>query len=131
VSKREQSVLLISRLLDRLAENGVVADNLSTYDLFNPPPSDADVQLYLGTIKWLEAEGVIRTDGGCQGGRDNELVYEIVLTSRGFSLLERRLTNNLTLGGAIQKLARSESGLAGLGDLIGGVLGGFTKSVSS
>lgn len=131
MNKREQSGVLISRLLTRLADNGVVGEELSTYDLFDHPPSNDDVRLYVDTILWLEAEGVIRTDGGSQGGRSNELVYEIVLTSFGFSLLEKKLDGDLSLGSAAKKVASGGPNLAGFGDLVGGILGGFTKSVSS
>ena len=57
--------------------------------------------------------------------------YEVVLTSFGFNTLARNMAGTLTLR---DQLAEAESGQrswSSVGDLIGGVLGGFTKTIGN
>ena len=131
MSKREQSVFMIARIVERLAENGVIEESLSSHDLIVDNPTNDEVQLFVDAIKWLRSEGVIRADQGYSGSRALEVVFDASLTSKGHWLLDQRLTNDLTLGAAIRNVNRSEPSATGIGDFIGGILGGFTKSVSS
>ena len=128
--RRQQSVILQARLIERLSENGVVEEHVSSHDSFESIPTDDEVQLLVDAIKWLEAEGVIRTNGGFSGSRDNESIYGATLTSRGSWLLDQELSEDLTLGGAIRKVNSGKPSMTGVDDFIGGILGGFTKSVS-
>ncbi len=128
---REQSALMIAKLVALLAGNGVQTTVLSTMEFIGAPEKANDHQPLIDTIKWLEAEGVIRKSTGYSGDVMGDTIFELVLTSRGFWLLDQKLTDDLTLGAAIGKVNGNRNALGGLGDLVGGVLGGFTKSMSS
>ncbi|OZA06982.1 MAG: hypothetical protein B7Y02_14630, partial [Rhodobacterales bacterium 17-64-5] len=85
--------------------------------------------LFADMVKWLQDEGVVRDQDSYSDGLGG-VVFDLVLTSRGFWLLEQKFTGDLTLGSAISKVAKNEPMTAGLGDFVGGILGGFTKSIT-
>ena len=129
MNKREQSTVMLARLVQRLADNGVIKEDISSDDFVSDHTAQNEVQIFCDLIDWLSREGVIRTDGGYSGG-NGDFVYDLVLTSRGFWLLEQDYTANLTLGAAIKAVSQNGAMTSGLGDFVGGMLGGFTKSIS-
>ena len=120
---------MLARLVQRLAENGVIKEDVSSDDFVSDTADQNEVQIFCDLVDWLSGEGVVRTDGGYSGG-NGDVVYELVLTSRGFWLLEQDYTTDLTLGAAIKKVSQNGAKTSGLGDFFGGMLGGFTKSIS-
>lgn len=127
MSKREQSELLLAVLVSRLSENGVMAEYLSARDMFGTEPTREQTQLFVSLVDWLESEGVIRmTSPGTLAGS-----FSLVLTAAGFRKLTTKLTNDLTLGAAINETATSKrlaNGLSGLGELMGGFAAGAMKT---
>jgi hypothetical protein len=93
------------------------------------PSGNPFVGVLSSTISWLEDEGFMRSYGTLPAERAR-------LTARGFSAMSTeplRLTG--TVGGeltkAIEQTPASKVDLGTIGDLIGGVFGGFTKSIMS
>jgi len=87
-------------------------------------------------VEWLISEGVIRAQdterriGSVHSGK----VVNPVLTSYGFKLLGQKLMmgqEEAQLAERVKEVSRSGTSYSGVGDLIGGILGGFTKSISS
>ncbi|AHD10873.1 hypothetical protein PhaeoP75_03182 [Phaeobacter gallaeciensis] len=87
-------------------------------------------------VDWLVSEGVIRvqdirryTDSNHSGFPDRP-----VLTSYGFQLLEQKISVGADaerLANRVKEVSSNGVGYANVGDLIGGILGGFTKSIGS
>lgn len=133
MNKRDESILLMAKLVSFLAENGLSRTELASRDFLPEKADQAQIQLFVDTVKWLVDEGVLR-DHDCYGDETGGVVFDLVLTSRGFWLLEQKLTADLTLGAAIAETARSKrpaTGLAGLGEILGGFAGGAIKSLGS
>jgi hypothetical protein len=84
---------------------------------------------------WLKDEGIIRTGQIASDGSGGDFFTDCVITGHGMDLLRRKTD---VLGGAAaadvimstKERDASASQLVKLGGLIGGVLGGFTKSAS-
>lgn len=131
MNKRDESAKIIAKLVERLASNGVMSDEVSSHELFDHYPKSDDIQLFIDAVKWLRNEGVIRADQGYSGPLAGETVFSMTLTSRGFWLLEQKLANDLTLGSALTRIREGQTMYTGLGDFIGSALGGFTKSMGS
>ena len=131
MSKRESSAKLVAQLVERLASNGVMADEVSSHQVFDHTPMNDEVQLFVDTVLWLQSEGVVRTDGGFSGSMVGECIFDLVLTAKGFWLLEQKLTDDLTLGAALTRIRKGERTYTGLGDFFGAALGGFTKSIGN
>jgi hypothetical protein len=85
-------------------------------------------------VRWLEAEGLIRVAAydRTMGGLANGSVRDISLTSRGMAVLGHNVTidgNSTTVAAQVKEQAEGTVSSAGVGDPIGGILGGFTKSI--
>jgi hypothetical protein len=131
VSQVEDSERLVARIVEHLAGNGVYAEPIFASKFFPEGNYYADRVLFESTIEWLEAEGILRFDKPYMGGPLTELIRNSVLTGKGYSLLAQDFKNGLSLAQAIRKVNESGTGYAGIGDFVGGILGGFTKSISS
>ncbi|MBN8185359.1 hypothetical protein JF540_01525 [Salipiger thiooxidans] len=127
------SETMIASLVAYLAEQGVRRSEFTVLDLGLEADRE-NVSLFIDALKWLASEGIVRS-------QDTHEFYSVsegdtaasgfTLTSYGFALLQQPFLGELTLGGAIKKAQGSGSGYSGIGDLVGGILGGFTKSLSS
>ncbi|MEQ9260308.1 MAG: hypothetical protein RIG84_14565 [Roseovarius sp.] len=123
-----ESEEMVAKIVSFLAERGVRQSDVSAQVLGYTQDNQVDV-LFANAMKWLIDEGIVRqtalheTQGGMAKG--------CVLTSRGFALLAQPFEGSLTLGTAIRKTAESGAGYSNVGDLLGGLLGGFTKSLGS
>jgi hypothetical protein len=89
---------------------------------------------------WLSNEGLVRADRVTvvpEDGEDvaNDLyVYNPTLTSHGFAMLGQKVKIGetiTTLGDAVESRSVGEPSGWQIGDLVGGILGGFTKSIGS
>nr|MCU0905598.1 hypothetical protein [Tabrizicola sp.] len=86
--------------------------------------------LFECAIEWLEAEGIIRFGKPYMGGRLTELIRDTVLTGKGHALLSQQFKSGLKLREAVRQVS-SGKGYSSIGDFVGGLLGGFTKSIGS
>ncbi len=130
----EKSELVISRILSLLMEWGIQESRLE----FSELELDATEfgSFFWPCIEWLVAEGVVRTEthhrtlGSVHSGE----VLNPVLTSYGLKLLGQRLSvgqEQEQLADRVKQVSKSGTNYSGIGDLVGGILGGFTKSISS
>jgi hypothetical protein len=96
---------------------------------------DIDDQHFRNLMIWLEAEGICNfhlADTSNQDGR-SAFFIDVVLTSKGFELLGHKFgpSGDKTLAEAAEEVASGDKSYAGIGDFVGGLLGGFTKSINS
>jgi hypothetical protein len=127
MERLRESELCVAKLVAKLAENGVMKTDL-THE--NVDIDDPD--LFVDALTWLRHEGIaFSTDthhfyGGTEG---KPIASGFRLTSKGFNLLSESYDGDLTLGQAIRRSSESGQGYANAGNLLGGLLGAFTKSV--
>lgn len=129
----QRSEIVIAKILDHLSELGLQEQLLSFSDL---ELEDDFGEFFFPCIEWLAAEGVIRHDGigRLLGGRALGHVQNPVLTSFGFKALGTTIAigeRSETLAGAVKKVSTDKQSFAQIGDFLGGLLGGFTKSIGS
>jgi hypothetical protein len=120
---------IIARIVTTLAERGVKTETLSAGDL-----SFKDVQIepafFVDAIKWLEAEGIIRSRMSNPVGVDGTAIG-FVLTAYGFHLLDQNFKGEMKLGRAVKEVAQNGRSWTNVGEVLGGIMGGFTKSIGS
>jgi len=107
--------------LDRAAiESAMSAASSSTHVLQSGKPF---TEVFAHSLNWLSQEGYIRSAG--------PLPYErVTLTQKGLTVLNAVPEGlSTTVGSSLATTASAEN-WAGIGDLVGGIIGGFTKSVS-
>lgn len=98
--------------------------------------NDADIdEAYLMNIMlWLQREGVLTfnfIDASHLQGRAG-LFLQTVLTSEGFAALGHQFgeKGGETIGQAAKSVSAGEGSFVRAGSFVGGILGGFTKSIS-
>lgn len=128
-----ESEEMVAKILNYLAQRGVRLTDVSVLELGYPKDNKLEV-LFANAINWLINEGVVRQRAlhEIQGGTQHESVARnCVLTSKGFALLSKPFKGSLTLGAAVRETAEGGPGYSNIGELLGGLLGGFTKTISS
>ena len=131
----QKSEVVIAKILNQLAELGLQScelkfDELKLDDTFKP--------FFFVCSEWLVDEGIIRCKSitkytGQNGGVDGFLNTPVI-TSYGFALLRQEFfgaKGSGNLSEAIKDVADGTKGYSQIGDFVGGILGGFTKSISS
>ncbi len=127
----EKSELVIARLLTMIADNGLQGSEIGFDDL----ELEEDFQPYFDvSVRWLIDEGVIRVSELAELMGGTAILLNPVVTSYGYSCLNQRLLikgKDMTVGGAVQEVSKQGTSYSGFGDFLGGLLGGFTKSMGS
>ncbi|MCT4333671.1 hypothetical protein MU516_12425 [Paracoccus sp. YLB-12] len=131
MSRLDDSKTIIARIIANLEDNGVIATALHVSDFYSDYTSE-DALLFSSAISWLAAENVIRFRGEpIPDDADDTNHYSAVLTSFGFLALERELSSALTLRDQLKEARAGARNWASVGDLVGGILGGFSKTISN
>jgi hypothetical protein len=130
---------VVAAMLREMLKLGVKRTEWGTED-FSVAMADAGYaefehdSLFNDLMLWLQAEGIIRFSSSYDDGVGGSNYCDCVLTGHGMNVLQ---TRSSILGGRTPAQAlmdRDTGAQAGqyvrLGGLLGGVIGGFTKSIS-
>ena len=125
--------LVLAKVLDLAISKGVAHWSLSFSDL---DLGDEYATHFYPCVKWLEAEGLIRVGqyARTMGGISNGSVENVALTSQGMAILGQSIDVNgeqEQLSSAIKKVSEGRVDYSRVMDAIGGLVGGFIKSVSN
>ena len=129
----EKSELVIAKILELLMDWGIQDSKLEFNEL---ELDDSFACFFFPCIEWLSDEGVIRA-GEIQkylNGPGQGTVMRPALTSYGISLLGNSIRvgdTEVKLSDAVKAVSSERKSFSGVGDFMGGLLGGFTKSISS
>ena len=129
----EKTNLVIAKILQLAMDHGVSHWSLTFEDL---ELSEDFRTFFFPCVEWLEAEGLIRV-GSYQrtlGGLANGSIENIILTSRGMAVLGSQIEIAGTvqpLSNAVDEVSRGKVDYHRIGDAIGGLLGGLTKSLGA
>ncbi|MFN3170288.1 MAG: hypothetical protein ACE37E_06310 [Hyphomicrobiales bacterium] len=127
----ELSEKVVAEVLVRLFERGLLGLDIHA-------PSDVtgtqiDEAHLLSLMLWLEREGLVAFDFADASSNDGRKAryLQTVLTSKGFAALGYQFgeADSLTLGQAAKQVAAGEGSFIRAGSFVGGLLGGFTKSI--
>ncbi|MFD1881972.1 hypothetical protein [Paracoccus pacificus] len=126
----QKSEAVIARILAHVAENGLQPSELTNDTL----ELDAEMApFFVACYDWLEAEGIVRSTNISRTLNGHIYVTNPAITAYGFRLLGQGVSlggENTTLGAAVKEVSTGRS-FSQIGELIGGILGAFTKSISS
>jgi hypothetical protein len=132
---------VVAAILRELLMNGILRVELGVdqfrEDIRNAGyPEGADFErLFSDMVIWLRDEGVIRFGQITDDGNGGDYFIDCVLTGSGMDLLRRKadVFGGMSAAEVIMSPPdknASAAQLAKLGSLIGGVIGGFTKSIA-
>ena len=127
----ERTNLMLAKILEMAMNNGVSHWSLTFEDL--KLGEEFETHFY-PCIEWLEAEGLIRvgTYSRALGGLAKGGVRNISLSARGMAVLSQNVEidgSKVPISNAVKKVSAGGVNYHSIGDAIGGVLGGFVKSL--
>ncbi len=127
----QKSEAVIARILTHLAETGLKKSDLDVDRL----GLDGELQpLFEDCTTWLADERIIRIGQTVAGTEPDEIGFlNCTITAYGFRLLAQGITldgQKTSMGAAVKEVSSGRS-YSSLGDFFGGLLAGFTKSISS
>ncbi|MEH6390722.1 MAG: hypothetical protein V7763_03605 [Sulfitobacter sp.] len=128
--KLSASEKMIVAIISTLAQRGVLRKDIIREDL-NLSDEHKDADLFVDAVSWLSNEGVIHSSYEHKFLLSGDAALGFTLTSKGYQLLESDFQGTLTLGRAIKQVNETGKSFTNAGDFVGGILGGFTKSISS
>ncbi|WP_425100199.1 hypothetical protein [Tropicibacter sp. S64] len=129
-----ESERMIAMIIGHLADGGVTRQTFSVRELGYEANDDSH-RLFRDAVLWLGYEGIIAsgyTERKNQFSQKDNTIFarSFFLTSKGFKLLSEKFDGELTLGAAVKEANSNGTGYANAGTFFGGILGGFTKSIS-
>jgi hypothetical protein len=130
MGRLEASERMVVAIVSELAVRGALDEDLVLNDL-NIDGELKQPQLFINAVQWLAREGVIASEMENSFLLDGTEVFGFILTSLGYQLLSQKFKGELTLGTAIKQVSETGKTYTSAGDFVGGLLGGFTKSISS
>lgn len=128
----QKSELVISKILQHLLDMGLQQGAALQFQ--NIGLSDEYETFFNGCCQWLLDEGIVRCTNIHQPLSGSLSMASPMITSRGFALLDQPFAGTrgeTRVGQAVKDVAEGQKNFAGIGDLIGGILGGFTKSMGN
>jgi hypothetical protein len=130
-SNLEKTELVIAKILSVLMENGLKESTLvfRTLDL-----SDDYEPFFKTCFLWLIDEGLVRSRTNILSIGSAFHAYDPVLTAKGFAVLGSKLLfkdGQVALASVVEDKATDSGMYTGIGDFLGGLLGGYTKSIGS
>ena len=128
----QKSELVISKILEFLLAMGLQRGTLLKFQDLELP--DEYGAIYDGCCTWLLDEEIIRCEQRAEVIGGNIELFSPKITSRGFALLDQTFLigeDRIRVGQAVKEVAGGGKNYAGIGDFVGGLLGGFTKSMGS
>lgn len=123
----ERSEIVVAKIVEYFASKGVVPFDLSPDGI---GLKSEDNTIFYHAAIWLQSEGIIRSEGVARNGQ----IYKGVLTAYGYSLMGQPFKigeETITVGSAVTCVSNGTDSFSKMGDLFGGILGGFTKSMGS
>ena len=130
-SNLAKTELVLARILALLMEQGLKGSTLT----FGSLNLDPEYEPFFKTcFLWLIDEGLVRSRTNLESISSAFHSYDPVLTARGFAVLGSNLRVNdgqVSLAKIVEDKAASSGMYTGVGDFLGGLFGGFTKSISS
>lgn len=133
----QKSERVIAKVLEALLEQGI---QYQTYLEFQELHLPEEMEpFFQGCCLWLLDEGIVRCTNIQQVLQGMPMVNPVI-TAYGFKILGQRFLDgsddeaaatSTDVAHVVREVASGERSYSGLGDFLGGLLGGFTKSMGS
>ena len=125
-----KSEVVVAKVLSLLLEAGLKRTTVNFQSLNLDPSFE---EFFDTSVNWLINEGIIRANFPPVLAGTGTLMSPVI-SAYGFSLLGQNIFGSgekKSNREVISQIASAPTSYAGIGDFIGGLLGGFTKSVNS
>ena len=125
----QKSEKVISLILNHLVELGLQRSMLTDETL----TLDEELKPFLAQgCKWLIDEGIVRVDNLSESAGGAIALVNPTITAYGYQLLGQKALiggHELVVGNAVKEISETNKSYSQLGDFVGGVFGGLTKSL--
>ena len=121
---------VIGQVMARFVSQGLLGQPIDTFapEAFLGTP--VDPKTFEAVITWMLDEGIIRGKERIQTIDGRLRIIAVQLTAKGLAIVKQPLPEGDTIEKRIQSDAGGRS-WSSIGELIGGIAGGFTKSMGS
>jgi hypothetical protein len=126
----DQHMAIMGRLVAKFVSDGLMPHNIDSrgVEMFLGVPEDKKV--FEAVIVWMLDEGIIRAKDQATFMDGTIQLAAAQLTAKGLAIVKQPLPEGDTIEKRIQSDGDGRS-WSSIGDLIGGIAGGFTKSMGS
>jgi hypothetical protein len=125
----EQHMAMVGRVVAKFVSTGLLRHNIDSRGVEKFLGTSEDKKVFEAVIIWMLDEGIIRAKDTSQTMDGTIRLSAVQLTAKGLAIVKQPLPAGDTIEKRI-KTADSRD-WSGIGELIGGIAGGFTKAISS
>jgi hypothetical protein len=127
-SKLEQHLAVVGQLVAKFVSEGLSPQTIDTFAPETLLGRSIDPTIFEAVVVWMLDEDIIRAKQKIETLDGRLRLNWVQLTSKGLNIVKQPLPS----GDTIEKRVQSGStNWSSIGDLIGGIAGGFTKSIGS
>ncbi|SDC02313.1 hypothetical protein SAMN05216337_100147 [Bradyrhizobium brasilense] len=132
VSKIDEHMALVARVIAKFVSTGLSVHDIDSRgaDRFLGAPVNQND--FIAVLRWMLKENLIHSEAVNEAGRGAVLmVRHAQLSAKGLAVVRQELSAGDTIEKRIEKADAGGKDWSGIGDLIGGIAGGFYKSLGS
>ena len=126
----DQHMAAMGRVVAKFVSGGLMAHNVDSRGVEKFLGTPEDKKVFEAVIVWMLDEGIIRAKNVSTIMDGTIHLAAAQLTAKGLAIVKQPLTGGDTIEKRIQSDAGGRS-WSSIGDLIGGIAAGFTKSMGS
>jgi hypothetical protein len=126
----DQHMAVMGRVIAKFVSSGLMLHNIDSRAVETFLGTPEDKKVFEAVIIWMCDEGIIRAKNVTQTMDGTIYLGAAQLTAKGLAIVKQPLPG----GDTIEKRVQSDAGgrsWSSIGELVGGIAGGFTKSVAS
>jgi hypothetical protein len=128
----DEHMALVARVIAKFVSTGLSVhdiDSRGAEQFLGAPVSQED---FIAVLRWMLKENLIHSDSVNEAGRGAVLnIGRAQLSAKGLAVVRQKLPAGDTIEKRIEKADAGGKDWSGIGDLIGGIAGGFYKSLGS
>ncbi|GEC59463.1 hypothetical protein ABIF38_002876 [Bradyrhizobium japonicum] len=128
----DEHMALVARAIAKFVSTGLSVHNIDSRgaeQFLGAPVSQED---FIAVLRWMLKENLIHSDSVNEAGRGAVLIIaRAQLSAKGFAVVRQKLSTGDTIESRIQNADVGGRDWSTIGDLIGGIAGGFYKSLGS
>jgi hypothetical protein len=121
---------VVGQVMARFVSEGLLGQPIDTFapEAFLGAP--VDPRTFEAVITWMLDEGIIRGKERVQTIDGRLRIIAAQLTAKGLAIVKHPLPDGDTIEKRVQSQTGGNQFWSSIGDLVGGIAGGFTKSIA-
>jgi hypothetical protein len=126
----DQHMAVMGRIIAKFVSGGLTPHDIDSRGVESFLDTPEDKEVFEAVIVWMLDEGIIRAKKMNQTMDGTLFLAAAQLTAKGLAIVKQPLPGGDTIEKRVQSQTGGNQFWSSIGDLVGGIAGGFTKSIA-